>query len=46
MQSRCSGLAICAALAALTLSTACLVAPPPGAVFVRMNEAPITVPRS
>jgi hypothetical protein len=37
MQSRSSGLAICAALAALALSTACVVAPPRGAVFVRVR---------
>ena len=36
MKSCCSRLMVCAAVAALTLSTGCLV-PPPGAVFVRVR---------
>ena len=35
MQNRSSTLPVCAVLAALLLSTACVVAPPSGAVYVR-----------
>jgi hypothetical protein len=43
MKARLSGLVGCVALAALTLSTACLVPPPPGAVFVRVRPPAASV---